>query len=136
MSVESWEPANISAELTAAVLRRLCQAAAHLEAPAFGFEAAEIAALAGCARDGGAGSPNDWSAAGKTLETDQIVALIRLLTLAEMAFADWKGGDRSPVIALAAILKRRREFPRDLTAWIRAHSDNRFLPYGSLLQRL
>jgi hypothetical protein len=64
------------------------------------------------------------------------VALIRFFTRAEMAFAAWKGGDRSPVIALAAELKRRGDFPDGLTAWIRANSDNRFLPYGSLLRRL
>ena len=136
MSVGSWEPAAGRAELGAEVLSRLCRAAADLEAPAFGLDAAEVDGLAPYARDGGPGSPIDWSAAATPLDDAEIVALIRLFTLAEMAFPGWKGADRSPVIALAALLKQRGAFPPGLTAWIRANSDNRFLPYGSLLRRL
>jgi hypothetical protein len=40
------------------------------------------------------------------------------------------------VIPLARLLKSRGDYPEDLTAWIRAHTGNRFLPYGSLLDRL
>jgi hypothetical protein len=78
----------------------------------------------------------DWAAAAAALDDAQIVALVRLFTLAEMAFPGWKGADRSPVIAFAALLKQRGAFPAGLTAWIRANSDNRFLPYGSLMRRL
>jgi len=136
MSVGSWEPAAESAELSPAVVDRLCAGAARLETPGFGFDVAEIAALAPFARDGGAGSPIDWAKASEGLDSERIIALIRLFTLAEVAFPAWKGGDRSPVIALAAALKRRGAFPSGLIAWIRANSDNRFLPYGSLLRRL
>ena len=136
MSVGSWEPAVATAELTADAVEQLCAAAQRLEAPDFGLDTAAIAALAPCARDGGTGSPIDWAAAAEALDTYRIVELIRLFTRAEMAFPAWKGGDRSPVIALAAVLKRRGAFPPGLTAWIRANSDNRFLPHGSLLHRL
>jgi len=136
MSVGSWEPAAIAAELTATVVDRLCRAAQHPDAPGCGLDDAEVTALAPFARDGGAGSAVDWSARAVGLESEQLVALIRFLTLAEMTLPGWKGGDRSPVIALAAILKQRGDFPAGLTAWIRASSDNRFLPYGSLLKRL
>lgn len=135
MSVGSWEPAAEPVELSPAVVDRLCAAAARLEAADFGFDAAEIAALAPCSRDGGAGSSIDWAKASEALDSERIIALIRLFSLAEAAFPGWKGGDRSPVIALAAALKRRGAFPAGLTAWIRANSDNRFLPYGSLLRR-
>ena len=136
MSVGSWEPESASAELTTDVLARLCRAAGDLEAPAFGLEPAEVDRLAPYARDGGPGSPVDWAAAAIALDDAQIVALVRLFTRAEMAFPGWKGADRSPVIALAALLKQRGAFPAGLTAWIRANSDNRFLPYGSLMRRL
>ena len=78
----------------------------------FGLGPAEIGRVAPFARDGGAGSPMDWAAAGERLDDEQIVALIRLFTRAEMAFPAWKGGDRSPVIALAALLKRPRRLSR------------------------
>ena len=53
----------------------------------------------------------------------------RLFTLlASVSFA--------PVIPLVAELKRRGDYPNDLTAWIKANTDNRFLPYGSLMDRL
>lgn len=136
MSVGSWEPGASATELTTVVVDRLCRAAGQLDLPDFGLGPAEIGELAAFARDGGAGSPIDWSAAGERLDDDQIVALIRLFTRAEMAYPAWKGGDRSPVIALAGVLKGRGAFPAGLTAWIRTTSDNRFLPYGSLLRRL
>ncbi len=72
----------------------------------------------------------------KGLGDDEVVALIRLFTMAESALPGWKAGDASPVIPLAAVLKQRGSYPADLTAWIRAHSDNRFLPYGNLMNRL
>lgn len=136
MTVESWEPAVSAAELTTAVLEQLCAAASRAAGDVPDLDAPQVAALAPYARDGGPGSPIDWARAATTLDGERLVALIRFFTRAEMAFAAWKGGDRSPVIALAAELKRRGDFPDGLTAWIRANSDNRFLPYGSLLRRL
>lgn len=135
MTVQSWEPAS-AATLDTATVARLCRAAERIDEPTFGFAEREVAALAACARDGGAGSPVDWSALASTLDDHRLLALIRLFTRAEMAFPAWKAGDRSPVIALAAELKRRGGLPAGLTAWIRANSDNRFLPHGSLLHRL
>jgi len=118
------------------MVERLCQAARSADAPDLGLDAAGVAEFAPYARDGGAGSRIDWAKAAQALDDERLVALIRFFTRAEMAFAGWKGGDRSPVIALAAELKRRGAFPADLTRWIRTNSDNRFLPYGSLMQRL
>jgi len=135
VSVESWQPEAEITALGAAVIDRLCAAAA-VDAPDFGLSAVEISDLATYARDGGGGSPVDWAAAAAGLDDTALVRLIQLFTRAEMAFPAWKGGDRSPVIALAAELKRRGSYPQGLNAWIRANSDNRFLPYGSLARRL
>lgn len=136
MSVVSWEPGSAVAALTPAVVERLCEAAGSGDGPDLGLDAARVAEFAPYARDGGAGSRIDWANAARALDDQRIVALIRFFTRGERAHAGWKGGDRSPVIALAAELKRRGTFPSDLTRWIRANSDNRFLPYGSLMQRL
>lgn len=136
MSVGSWEPEAAVAALTSDVVDRLCEAAGGADGTDLGLHAERVAEFAPYARDGGAGSRIDWANAARALDDQRIVALIRFFTRGEMAFAGWKAGDRSPVIALAAELKRRGTFPADLTRWIRANSDNRFLPYGSLMQRL
>jgi hypothetical protein len=134
-TVGSWDPALIGASLTGDVVQRLTKAAALDDSP-FGLSPEEITSLAPVARDGGPGSPVDWGAVADGLDDATIESLIRLLTRTEMAFPGWKGGDRSPVIALAAVLRRRGAWPAGLTAWIRANSDNRFLPHGSLARRL
>jgi hypothetical protein len=40
------------------------------------------------------------------------------------------------VIAIVRELRHRGSYPKELTAWIKAHTTNRFLPYGSLADRL
>jgi hypothetical protein len=63
----------------------------------------------------------------------RLEALIRFFTLAEMQLPGWRGGNKSPVIALVKMLQKRDAFPQELRKWIKANTDNRFLPYGSAL---
>ena len=69
-------------------------------------------------------------------DSEQLVGWLRVLTLAETAVPDCDGGAKSPVIDIARLLRDRGDYPADLTAWIKSVSKNRFLPYGSLLDRL
>lgn len=79
-------------------------------------------------------SQSVWSEHLTTLESSDLKALCRFFTLAEDQWPDWFGGDRNPVIWICKELKSRGEFPdKDLTAWIKQHSQNRFLPYGNVL---
>ena len=73
-----------------------------------------------------------WQVADQ-LETDEIVALVRFFTLAEQQLPGWDGGKQSPVIPLVRILRARDAFPGELRKWIKANTDNRWLPYGSAL---
>ena len=66
----------------------------------------------------------------------RLVGWARALTLAEETIPGCEGGAKSPVIALARLLRSRGDYPPDLTAWIKRVSSNRFLPYGSLMDRL
>jgi len=66
----------------------------------------------------------------------QLLDLIRLFTLAEQQLPGWEAGAASPVVPLAALLRKRGGYPADLNAWIKSHSRNRFLPYGNLMDRL
>ena len=75
-----------------------------------------------------------WEPLLKTLETAELIALLKFLTVAEMKFPNWRAGEKSPVITIASELKARGQaLDRALLQWIRAHSDNRFLPYGAVI---
>ncbi len=128
--VHTFDP---STQLTpdATRIERLLLASTQLEEPSFGFSPEEIqhlAPLMRCQRD-------EWSAAAESLNDEQLVCLVRLFTLAE-ALPGWQAGERSPVIGLMAELRSRNAVPADLGAWIRSNTENRFLPWGSLLDRL
>jgi hypothetical protein len=132
MSIDSFDPKSVKTEVSDADLARLLGAARQLESSDFGLAEADSAELAGVSRH-----PDvDWAARSTSLGDDDAVALIKFFTLAEGTFATWHAGAKSPVIPLVAELKSRGSYPGDLTRWIKANSENRFLPYGSLLDRL
>ncbi len=132
MSVEPFDPGALALELDAGVLEELAAAASRLEETNFGLPRERISALAAVARQD---ERADWQAAATELDSTQLIGLVRLYTLAER-LPGWEAGPRSPVIPLAAELKKRGDYPDDLTTWIKANTDNRFLPYGSLMDRL
>ena len=65
-----------------------------------------------------------------------VEAWIKVLTLVERNLNGFEAGNRSPVLTLIHVLKSRDALPDDLFAWIKTHTQNRFLPYGSLADRL
>ena len=74
-----------------------------------------------------------WEPVLVSLGEDQLLALMRFFTVAEMKFVGWRAGERSPVIAIAKELKRRgKALDRNQLEWIRKHSDNRYIPFGML----
>lgn len=73
-----------------------------------------------------------WQAA-EELHDESLVHLVRLFTLLEMRVPGWDAGNQSPVIPLVKILKSREAFPAELRKWIKANTDNRYLPNGSAL---
>lgn len=77
--------------------------------------------------------PADAWQPAEGLATEALIHLVRFFTLAEMQLAGWEGGKTSPVIPLVRILKARDSFTADLRRWIKANTDNRYLPYGSAL---
>ena len=66
----------------------------------------------------------------------RLVGWVRALTLAEETIPGCETGAKSPVISLARLLRARGDYPQELTPWIKRVSSNRFLPYGSLMDRL
>lgn len=73
-----------------------------------------------------------WESA-EDLSSDDLIALVRFFTLVEQNVSGWEAGKKSPVIPLVKILKSRDEFSADLRKWVKANTDNRYLPYGSAL---
>ncbi len=66
----------------------------------------------------------------------RLIDWLRVLTLAESEIPGCDAGAKSPVIDLANLLRGRGDYPPPLTAWIKSVNNNRFLPYGSLADRL
>jgi len=74
----------------------------------------------------------DWQIADQLTDTE-LISLIRFFTLAEMQLPGWDGGRQSPVIYLVKILRGRSGFDSELRKWIKANTDNRYLPNGAVL---
>ena len=77
-----------------------------------------------------------WAEVAEALDASEIETLIRIFTLGEMQLPGWRANEKSAVVPLVKVLKARGAYDKALTAWIKQHSDNRFLPHGSLLDRL
>ncbi len=74
----------------------------------------------------------EWLQVAEQYSDEQLQSLTRFFTIAEN-LPGWSSGERSPVIALARILRKRgHKLDREMLLWIREFSDNRFLPYGPL----
>ena len=75
-----------------------------------------------------------WQATLADYSDDQLIALIQFFTVVEMQLPHWMGGAKSPVISINKVLRSRgQKLDRDMLLWIKAHSDNRFIPNGSPL---
>lgn len=130
--VGTWQPDKGDVALNATALARLASAASQLEAPTLGLGPEEVVRYAVLMRR----PADEWRVVAKSLGDDEIVTLIRFFTVAETRLPNWEAGAQSPVIPLAAELRARGTYPKELTRWIRGVSRNRFLPWGSLADRL
>ena len=129
VDVGVWQPDDVT--LDAATLVRLSEAADSLEKPDLGLSADERARWGSLMK-----LPADvWSPLLQLQPDEPLIRIAKLLTLAEMRLPGWEAGARSPVITIVRELKRRGRYPKELTAWIKAHTSNRFLPDGSLADR-
>ena len=74
--------------------------------------------------------PAAWNVCAATLSTDDLIALIKALTVCERVFR-WRGGSVSSVIWIYRILERREpEMAHEVADWILARTSNRYLPFG------
>ena len=132
MAVDGFDPSLLKTGLTDDVMLQFLAASERLDDAQFGLDELAVKRLGPLARS----DAGDWPAAAGGLDSAQIIALVRLFTLAEERLAGWDAAARSPVIELVRELKARDAYPADLTSWIKANTTNRFLPHGSLMDRL
>ena len=126
VDVGVWQPDDVP--LNAATLVRLSEAADSLEKPDLGLSPHERETWGQLMK-----LPADvWSPLLVATSDESLIRIAKSLTVAEMR----DGVARSPVIAIVRELRRRGSYPKELTVWIKAHTTNRFLPYGSLADRL
>ena len=128
MSVKIWQPAaqrSLSITLLEQLLVRLPQDLTDINSQ---VELGSIRDVSWLMRSGG----EVWKEAEVLTDTD-IRRLIVFFTLAEKQLFGWEAGRLSPVIDLVRILKQRRSFQPELRKWIKANTDNRYLPNGAVL---
>ena len=78
-------------------------------------------------------SADQWQAAVADFSSDDLIDLIRFFTRAEKLISGWDAGKESPAIWINKVLRKRGEkLSRDMLLWIRANTDNRFIPNGGL----
>ena len=77
-----------------------------------------------------------WRELVESASSEALLKWLRATVLAEARLTGCERGAKSPAILIARTLRDRNAYPKDITAWIRSISTNRFLPYGSLLDRL
>jgi len=134
MSIGTWDPTGTAAaesgDIEPAILERLAaysraQQLEQLDELISPQDSQRMAALMHIDHE-------RWHAAAAQLEDKQIIHLIRFFAMAEN-LPGWEAGDKSPVIPLAKVLRKRGyKLDRDLLLWLRQVNDNRFLPYGPL----
>ena len=129
--VETWDPtaARALSERHLELIRKACR---NLDAGNLGLTGGERGELAPLMTAGS----DVWAARIDAMPSEELVGWVRFLTLAEARLPGFEAGAKSPVILVARVLRSRGDYPEDLTAWIKANTNNRFLPYGSLADRL
>ena len=129
--VGTWDP-TAAPTLGERQVELILKACRNLDARDLGLSASERGELAPLMITGNA----VWAAPVDAASSEELIDWIRFLTLAEARLPGFEAGPKSPVILIARALRARGDYPESLSAWIRANTDNRFLPYGSLADRL
>jgi hypothetical protein len=126
MSVDSWQPIQAPTQLDELAFKKLIE-------------------LANQANNGSNLTPEMdwiqplahtdnkiWSQSAQNIEERTLINLIRLLTQLEEK-QNWNLAEKSPVIALFKALRKKAGIDKELVQWVKAHSQNKYLPFGPLL---
>jgi len=137
MTIESWSPNeqhsadNVSAEQVNALLaiigekdRKALQDFMH------GDIKDELAEFVNLKQK----SAMQWQESLTAIDNNQALSILYFFVLAEKAFDAFHAGEKSSVIGIYKILKKRGfKLSKEELQWIKTNSDNRFLPNGPVM---
>lgn len=127
MSVGSFDPKAINADLDLQLVRELLT---RFDGETLDLDPDDQSRFAGLV------THLKWPMHVADFSVAEKVRLIRIFTLGEGRYAAWAAEEKSAVITLVKGLKAQGAYDKSLTRWIKDHSDNKFLPHGSLVDRL
>lgn len=79
-------------------------------------------------------SENHWQDSVKQLEAEQRLNIATFYVLAETKLSGWEARDKNPAIWIFRYLKKNKQLPeKDIIKKLKNKTDNRFIPYGSVL---
>ena len=130
MTVDTFDPSALDKGMDEAAVRDLCAIADAFSGDTLTLSELEVARFAPLA------THPEWAQRVGQLADATLVGLIKVFTVGEMQYASWLAGDKSPVVVMVRALKQRKVFNAELTQWIKAHTTNKFLPHGNLMDRL
>lgn len=126
MTVDSWQPSPNLNNIDSDTLAKLLTLAQSLQTEQnFTPDSSWIQPIARL-------DSSIWTESVQTLSDGELIDLIKLLTTLETQ-ENWDLGDKSPVIAIFKAYKKKAGVNRDLVQWVKAHSENKYLPFGPLL---
>jgi hypothetical protein len=126
VSVDSWQPVNKTTQISDEQLARLLTLSE--DQPSECDLTSDLDWIQPLAQVDG----KIWQQVAAQLTPAQLKQLIGLFTLAEEQ-GNWSLGDRSAVIPLFKMHRKAQGVDRELVQWVKAHSENKFLPFGPLL---
>lgn len=77
-----------------------------------------------------------WTEFAADKSDEELNNWIKVLTLCPEQYSGFAVEARSPVIPIVRALRQRGTYSTKLNNWIKTNSSNRFLPHGSLADRL
>jgi hypothetical protein len=126
VTVDSWQPSPETGNIDSKTLERLLNAAISFASDQnFTPDLNWIQPLAKA-------DAIKWKDAVQGLADDQLILLIKMLTILETQ-QNWDLADKSPVITIFKLYKKKSGIDKDLVKWVKAHTDNQYLPFGPLL---
>lgn len=125
MSVDAWQPVPQVTSIDEATLARLVSVASEVTDADLTTDLSWIQPFAQM-------NHAAWAAALEKVNTQDMVSLIKLFTIAERT-AGWDLGEKSAVIPVFKRLRKEMGIDRELVQWVKDHTDNKFLPFGPLL---
>jgi hypothetical protein len=126
VTVDSWQPTPIPTQIEQDDLKRLITSASEfVKDKNFTPDLDWIQPLAKA-------EYAIWQNTVQDLSDNELINIIKLLTTLETQH-NWDLGEKSPVIAVFKTYKKKSGLNRELVQWVKANSDNQYLPFGPLI---